>query len=83
MISVQLLISEDGAMSWHTNRRLKGITCTNILPPVQKSTEFQKRLLQVSEDLNKISPSSEILLELVESFESPSVHLHRLHDGGK
>jgi len=83
MISVQPLVSEDGATSWHTNRRLKGITCTNILPPVQKSTEFQKRSLQVSEDLNKILPSSEILLELVESFKSPSVHLHRPHDGGK
>src|SRR6266702_206054 len=83
MISVQLLVSEDGAASWRMNRRLKGIACTNILPPVQKSAEFQKRSLQVSEDLNKISPSSEILLELVESFESPSVCLHRLHDGGK
>jgi len=83
MISVQPLVSEDGAASWRTNRRLKGIARTNILPPVQKSAEFQKRSLQVSEDLNKISPSSEILLELVESFESPSVRLHRPHDGGK
>src|SRR6266702_4718964 len=78
MISVQPLVSEDGAASWRTNRRLKGIARTNILPPVQKSAEFQKRSLQVSEDLNKISPSSEILLELVESFESPSVRLDRL-----
>ncbi|KAH9022528.1 hypothetical protein EDB83DRAFT_2320286 [Lactarius deliciosus] len=83
MIGVQLLVSEDSAVSQCTNRGSKGITFTYILPPVQKSEEFKKRSLEVSKDLNKISPSSEVLLEPVEGFESPGVCLHWPLDGGK
>ena len=45
MVGVQLLISENDAASWRMNGRSKGIACTNILPPVQKSAEFEKRSL--------------------------------------
>src|SRR6266702_4942965 len=83
MIGVQLLITEDGTASWCTNRGLKRIAHRNILPPVQKSAEFQKRSLQVSKDLNEILPGSEIFSEPAEGFESPSVCLHQLLNGGK
>ncbi|KAH9019447.1 hypothetical protein EDB85DRAFT_1896649 [Lactarius pseudohatsudake] len=83
MIGVQLLISEDRAMSRRTNMGLKGIVFTNIFPPVQKSAEFKKTSLEVLKDLNKISPSLEVLLEPVEGFESPGVRLHWPLDGGK
>jgi hypothetical protein len=66
MIGLQLLISKYGAASGHTDRGLKGIANTNILPPVQKSGEFEKSSLQVSKDFNKISPCFEVLLKSAE-----------------
>ena len=75
MIGVQLVIFEDGTVSWPTNGGFKGSASVNILLPVQKSTEFQKQSLQVSKHLNKILPSSEVLLKPVECFENPGVCL--------
>ncbi|KAH9015823.1 hypothetical protein EDB85DRAFT_1898503 [Lactarius pseudohatsudake] len=84
MVGVQLLVSEDSAASRRTEYwDRKELPSSNILPPVQKCAEFKKRSLEISKDLNEISPSSEVLLEPVEGFESPGVHLHRPLDGGK
>jgi hypothetical protein len=40
MVGIQMLILEDGATSWQTNRGPKVASSRNILPPVQKSREF-------------------------------------------
>jgi len=76
MIRIYLRIFKNGASSWRTNRRSKVVTGANILPPVTKRMELQKRPLEVSKDFDEISPSFEVLFQSIQSFERPSVRFH-------
>ena len=58
------------------------MTSLNVLPPVQKCAELQKRPLEVSKDFDKILPSSKVLPQSAESFECPFVHFNWMLNRG-